>query len=63
MAKGNVHYIEVHSNSDEEEEEATQGQGNEQGDSSDEKPREEAKGGTITTLSRTPRYYALELEK
>jgi hypothetical protein len=61
MGKGKVHYIEVHSDSDEEEEEATQGQGNEQGDSSDEQPRVEAKGGTIATLSGTPRYYTFRV--
>jgi hypothetical protein len=52
MGRGKVHYIEVHSNSDEEEEEATKEHDNaqvdssdEQGDSSVEKPHE-AKGGT-----------------
>jgi hypothetical protein len=61
MGKGKVHYIEVHSDSDEEEEEVTQEQGNEQGGSSDEQPREEAKGVTIATLSGTPRYYTFRV--
>jgi hypothetical protein len=35
--------------------------GNEQGGSSDEQPREEAKGVTITTLSGTPRFYTFRV--
>jgi hypothetical protein len=62
MGKGKVHYINVHLDSDEEEEETTQGQGNEQGNSSDEQPRVEAKGGTIATLSSTPRYYTFKVK-
>jgi len=60
IGKGKVHYIEVHLDSDEEEEEATQGHDNEQGNLSDEKPHVEAKGGTIFTLSCTSRYYTFK---
>jgi hypothetical protein len=63
MGKGKVHYIEVHSNSDKEQEEVTQEQGNEQGGSSDEQPREEAKGVIVATLLGTPRYYTFKVRE
>jgi hypothetical protein len=56
MCKGKAHYIEVHSDNDEEEEVAPE-QGNEQGDSTEEKPQEEAKEVVITILSGTPRFH------
>jgi hypothetical protein len=60
MGKGKVHYIEVHSDSDEEEEVAPE-QGNEKGDSTEEKPQEEAKEVAIATLSGTPRFHTFRV--
>jgi hypothetical protein len=53
MGKGKMHYIEVLLDSDEEEAKKRV-QDNELNSSYDEKPHEEAKGGTIATLSCTP---------
>jgi hypothetical protein len=55
MGKRKVHWIEVHSDINEEEEEVTQEKGNEQRGSSDEKPHDEVKGVIVTTLPGTPR--------
>jgi hypothetical protein len=60
MGKGNVHYIEVHSDSDEEKEVAPK-QGNDQGNSTEEKPQEEANEVAIATLSGTPRFHSFRV--
>jgi hypothetical protein len=60
MGKGKVHYIEVLSDSDGEEE-AGQAQGNEHNSLDDEQPHEEVKGGTIATLSGVPRFHTFRI--
>jgi hypothetical protein len=60
MGKGKVHYIEVLSNSDREEE-AGLAQGNEHNCSDDEQPHEEVKGETIATLSSVPRFNSFRI--
>jgi hypothetical protein len=60
MGKGKVHYIEVHSDSDEEEEVASE-QGIEQGDSIEEKPQEEAKEVAIATLLGKLRFHTFRV--
>jgi hypothetical protein len=57
MGKGKVHYIEVHSDSDEEE--VAPEKGNEQGDSIEEKPREEAKE---VAIAGTPRLHTFRVK-
>jgi predicted aspartyl protease len=60
MGKGKAHYIEVLSDS-EEEEEAEKVQDNEQDKSTDEKPHEEVKSGAITTLLSVPRFHTFRI--
>jgi hypothetical protein len=60
MGKGKAHYIEVLSNS-EEEEEAKQAQDCEQKKSIEEHPHGEAKSGAITTLSSVPRFHTFRI--
>jgi hypothetical protein len=60
MGKGKVHYIEVLSDSYEEEE-AQQVQDNEHDRSVDEQPHEEVKSGAITTLPSVPRFHTFNI--
>jgi hypothetical protein len=60
MGKGKAHYIEVLSDS-EEEEEAKQVQDNEQDRSAKEQPHEEVKSGAIATLSSVPIFHTFRI--
>jgi hypothetical protein len=60
MGKGKAHYIEVLSDS-EEEEEAEQVQDCEQDKSVEEQPHEEVKSGAIATLSSVPRFHTFRI--
>jgi hypothetical protein len=60
MGKGKAHYIEVLSDS-EEEEEAEQVQDSEQDKSTDEQLHEEVKSGAIATLSSVPRFHTFRI--
>jgi hypothetical protein len=60
MGKGKVHYIEVISDSDREEE-VGQTRGGEQSNMDDEQPHVEAKGGTISSLSGVPRFHTFRI--
>jgi hypothetical protein len=60
MGKGKVHYIEVLSDSDGEEE-TGQAQDNEHDSPVDEQPHEEVKSGAIATLSGVPRFHTFRV--
>jgi hypothetical protein len=60
MGKGKAHYIKVLSDSDGDQE-VGQSQGNEHNSLDDEKPHEEVKGGTISTLSGVPRFNSFKI--
>jgi hypothetical protein len=60
MGKGKAHYIEVLSES-EDEEEVEQAHDCEQDKSAEEQPQEEAKSGAIATLSSVPRFHTFRI--